>query len=352
MTITVSRSKLIIAGLIAVLLVVSGIGIYGYTKYRAVAAVVEGQKKKMMEQDLELGKAQTIIGNTQKAMKDMSDDWQKWLKDNGSKATDVGYWKARYEQSAQGNAKINVVIAKEQDKPVVTKPNGTSPLPSCPLVSSPNYQTATQPIDELGEYIWIDTDKDGKPDTKVSEVDLVYKDYRIDINADALKHVVKYSLHQNFEGQFVKAVNPTNGAVSHFLRIWELDDKGSRVKQFELTDFKTITEDPTNGKKKWFLWNPQVDLGANISVSNRLRARSSGEIGISTSGYGKTADDNAWRLFRFSLAKNDKDIVINFAPACWNAGKSLPLVKDLYLCPTVGMQGSDTVVGFSVYNPF
>jgi hypothetical protein len=131
-----------------------------------------------------------------------------------------------------------------------------------------------------------------------------------------------------------------------------LDDKNNRVKQFEIKDFKVVTDDPNGGKKKFYKWDPQVDLGANVSVSTRLKSAAGGEVGFSTSGYGKSQDDNAWRFFRFSLTKADKDIVLNFAPACWNGGKSIPVVKDLYLCPTVGLHGSDTVIGFSIYNPF
>ena len=344
------------AVLVLALLVSIGASIAVYRNFTSANDVLQTQKKKMMEQDLALGKAQTDIGNAQKALQKMEgmDDVKQWLKDNGSKASDAGVWKARYEQAVKGSGqKIQVVLQKD--------PNDTKP--QIVIVPSQNngvagstgtgYIVASGTIDNLGDYIWVSSKNDGKPDTKVSDLTLVHKDYRIDISANVLKNAFQYTLHQNFEGSFVKAINPTNGAVSHFVRIWELDDKGKRLKQMDITDFKMVTDDPSGGKRKWFWWNPQIDLGANVSVSNRLRGGAGGEIGFSTSGSGVSKDDNDWRFFRFSVTKQkNNDIILNFAPTCYNAGKPLPLVKDLYLCPTVGLQGSDTVVGFSVYNPF
>ena len=41
----------------------------------------------------------------------------------------------------------------------------------------------------------------------------------------------------------------------------------------KLTDFKVVTKDMSGGKKHFYKWNPQLDIGANISMNQRLNSK-------------------------------------------------------------------------------
>ena len=306
--------------------------------------------KEQMKANYDLGKAETgfVDEKQQKEQLKQNIDQviQKWMTDNNASATDIGILRGQLTSVMTGGSggKIQIVTMPGKDTNTIIHSGATG---SCeiPIV------TTVDSVNSLGKYIWLDLNGDGIPDTKTSKIVLTYKDYHIDISVDALTNVFNYSLHQNFKGEFVKAITKEGGVV-HFIKINEVDDKGNKVNEIKITDFKVTTVDESKGKKHFYWWNPQLDLGANINLSNRLSASVGPEIGLSTSGYGKTEDDNDWRLFRFSIGKNGDKVMGNFSPGCWNAGKALPLVKDLLLCPTVGYSNSTTLYGISVGNTF
>ena len=337
--------------IVALVLICGALTWWGITQYKIVVDsqdIVKQTQKQLMEKDVELGKAKTEFGNAQAELKKMSDDWQQWIKEHGGKAEDVAYWRARYETAVSGakgdKIEINIPPAK------VTHGSPGVATGSCPLPVTNNIATVDH-VDSLGKYIWLDRVNDGNPDTKTDRVVLSYKDYRVDITVDALQNLFSYVLHQNFEGEFVKAVT-REGAVVHFLRMWEVDDKGKRVKKIDIPDFRVVTELPEGYKSRFFWWNPKIDAGVNFGVSSRLQSAAAPEFGFSVATKGKTKDDSDWRFIRFSVAQNRNQIVFNFSPACWNDAKKLPLLEKLYVCPTIGQSGSDTTIGVGLNTNF
>lgn len=340
----IDKKMLVIVGLVAICIILIWSSISNWSAKNSLQKDNKKLVDQQMQANYDLGKAQTQFGDAQKQLKAVNEEIQLWIKENNAKATDVGILQGRLRAIMSGSGG-QIEIVRVPGETVIREVNGATG--TCEITPI----TEADHVDSLGKYVWLDTDNDGKPDTKTSKIALNYKDYRIDISVDAIGNVFNYSLHQNFKGQFVKAITKEGGVV-HFIKLDEVDDKGNKVGEIEITDFKVTTEDQSGGKKHMFWWDPQIDIGVNVNMSNKLSASTGPEIGISTSGYGKTADDNDLRLFRFSIGKNGDEMMYNFSPACWNAGKSIPLVKDLLLCPTVGYSDLDTIYGISLGNTF
>lgn len=298
--------------------------------------------KQQMKSQLDIGKAETNYGNAQKQLKQVNEEVQNWIKENDARATDVGILKGKLNAIMNGQGE-RIQIVKVPETTIIKGADGEI----CKLSQINNVDS----VSSLGKYVWLDLDGDGQPDTKTNKLILPYKDYRIDIEVDALQNIFNYSLHQNFKGEFVKAITKAGGTV-HFIRLNEIDDKGNKIGEIKITDFKVVTENPDKVSKKFFAWNPQIDFGINTNLSNTLKSSVSGEIGLSTSSYGQTKDDNDWRFIRLSIGKSGDKYTGNFSPACWNGGKVIPVVKDLLLCPTIGYTNSQTVYGVSIANPF
>jgi hypothetical protein len=334
--ITLDKRNVIIFILGVVCIALIGFGIYTFVGNSRSQRALDASQKELMKAQLDLGKAETEKGNAQKELKKADQEIQDWIKKYGGKAEQVGFFSGKYD------AVVKLGLGEKIKLVYVPGSSSTVYLPGA---------SGTVEVSNMGEAIWIDTDGDGQPDQKTNQITLKYKDYRIDITVDVLKNLFSYNLHQKFTGEWVEAILP-NGAVTHFMKIYELDDKGQKVNPIELTDFKVTIEDKTNGKKHFYAWDPQIDFALSASTSNRLHMLTGTEIGFSMMGYGKTKDDNDWRFIRFAVGATKGGYSGNFSPVCYNIGKPLPIIKDLLMCPTVGMVGSETTFGISFGNPF
>lgn len=338
------RKTLLVVGLSILCAVLIWYGISSTLNARRQAQLAELNKQELMQANEKLGKAKTEFGNVEAELKKANQETKDWINRYNGKVAEVGFFSGKLEAYVQYGKGQKIVYVP--DKTTIIREGATQPV----VVNGDNG--GGEMIDTLGDAIWIDTNNDGKPDKKLQgKIALSYKDYRLDISVDVLKNLFDYKLHQNFKGEWVKAILP-NGAVTHFLRIYELDDKGNKSNPMQITDFKVTVEDQSGGKKHFYIWDPQIDFGFNASTSGVLNSVTGTEIGVSVMGYGKTKDDNDWRFARVSVASTKKGVVINAAPVCWNAGKKIPMVKDLLLCPTVGLLNSNTIFGISIANPF
>jgi len=348
--ITLDKKMMAIIGLVLLCVVLA---YSAFTNWSNQSELKDANKQLVADQkkaNYDLGKAQSDSVNAKQQaaqLKQVADQAiQNWMKDNNASATDIGILQGKLNAIMTGGSGGAIQIVKVPGTNTNTViHDGATGTCEVPIV------TTVDSVNNLGQYVWLDTNGDGVPDTKTSKIVLTYKDYRIDISVNAIANVFDYSLHQNFKAEFVRAITKA-GAVVQFVRIHEVDNKGNIVSEMKITDFKVTTVDESGGKKHFYLWNPQLDLGVNVNMNSRLAASTGPEIGLSTSGYGKTKDDNDFRLFRFSVGKNGDKIMGNFSPGCWNAGKALPLIKDLLLCPTVGYSNSTTLYGLSVGNTF
>ena len=343
---------LIIAVLIAACAALVWWGLVQNKAASDAGGVVKQQRDELMKKDLAIGKAETQFGDAQAQLKNLSVEWQQWIKEHGGSVEDVAFWQAKYEASMSGQGqKIQITVPGSPgtatgSTTIINNGGGASTPDSLSGVQTVDY------VDSLGKVVWLDTNGDGKPDVKTSRIVLTYKDYRIDVTVDALKNYFEYSLHQNFKGEYVKVIEPKTGAVANFLKIYEIDDKGNTIKEMNLTDFKVITKAPVGDKSYYFWKNPKIDAGVNFNVSSRLQSNTSPEFGLSLSTKGKTKKDSEWRFFRFSAAQNKDKMIYNFSPACYNIGNKLPLINNTYICPTIGKSDGNTIGGFSINATF
>lgn len=175
--------------------------------------------------------------------------------------------------------------------------------------------------------------------SEIQQMTLEYKDFRIDIESDCLNNRLSYKLHQKFEGQYVETKLPT-GQFNHYLNLWELDDKDTRVNKVALKSFVVVKTDPDKNTFHWF--NPKLDILFGGGLAFNGEGTWLGELGISVASYGKTKNDLSWRFVRFGAGLTRHGFSMTFSPVQFNIARSIPLISNCWLSPYFGW---DTNIG-------
>jgi len=187
--------------------------------------------------------------------------------------------------------------------------------------------------------------KDDGTLSEVVKISWKQNDFRIDMEGDAtpdgftpektikLKTSIAYALHQRFKVQVIETMLP-NKVRNHYAKLWELDDKGNKVGELQLTDFQVLAGETFPSKMMW--WDPKLDLMVGGVASTKLEGAFSFDVGVSFSAYGKTKDDITWRFFRVGIGSTRENLSFSVSPGAYNLGKNLPLVSNLWITPVVG----------------
>lgn len=86
-------------------------------------------------------------------------------------------------------------------------------------------------------------------------------------------------------------------------------------------------------EKKWHWWAPHLDLSLDNNFHAQLTPYKFGvSLGFSMCAYGRTLNDNSWRLARIGLGL-DSDYTPNISlhPILYNIGEWIPLLSDAWL---------------------
>lgn len=166
----------------------------------------------------------------------------------------------------------------------------------------------------------------------VETLPFAFKDFRIDVDGDAVKKELSYKLHQRFSLKYVET-RTKDGKTQNYAVIKELDADGKEVGEATLEKFNVVKVDELPKTLKW--WNPKVDLGITAGVTTSLSGSWSFGGGISMGSYGKTEDDVDWRFLRVGVNSTMGDVSVGVAPALWNVGKPLPLISNTYIAPQI-----------------
>jgi hypothetical protein len=150
---------------------------------------------------------------------------------------------------------------------------------------------------------------------------------------------------ENKDGSFSRA------AEAHIENNATKESKGKEY-PIKITDFKW--EKFERKEKSFSWWNPRIGLGAT-ATNNDLAPK----LDLSVASYGKTTVDMDWRFLTFGVGavqsgpNNSWKTIGSFEPFSWNIGKSLPLIENLFIAPTVTYDSeSDVSYGAGISIPF
>jgi len=315
--------KNILLGIAAVLtiLLLSGLAIKQCQTNRQLQSLIQEKNSKLMEADLTIGRAQTEIVSLKKvhsiALANIDKKWKEEIKKREALVVLYVELQAKYEAE-----KLNI---KVKTKVVYIDRVTTEPV-EIP-VGKLFIKKANGDLEEAISLPWK------------------YSDFRIDLEGDALNQTLSYKLHQRFRLQFIETKLLT-GARNHYAKLWELDDKGNKLKELTVTKFEVIRGEELPDKMFW--WNPKLDLGIHGGITTSGDGTVLFDLGLSTSSYGKTPNDIFIRFFRLSAQYYLNGFSVGFSPVQYNLGRHLPLVSNLWITPNLSYAPVDKVGIFSL----
>lgn len=258
-------------------------------------------------QNNKIGEADIVIGDLHNKIVSLESDLQKKVKDlNASLDTIVGL---KFQLQSSNKEVVNPTTKVVwKDKEVIVK----------------------VPIDiEPGKL--FTKSQDGKIH-EITSMKVSYKDFRIDIDAEALSKTVEYNLHQKFSLKIVKIKKENSSG--YLANLSEIDNTGKIVSTGKIDSFEVSEVPAEKLTKKMFWWNPKLDIGI-AGLFNLSQATWGADVGISIATYGLTKDDVSWKFGRVGIGINkDTNAYINIVPAQYNIAKHLPLVSNIFVGPS------------------
>ncbi len=247
---------------------------------------------KLEEGNLALGRANTKLANAESMLSLLDAQTKKDIADRNAKIDMYASLVAKYQ--ARGSGKL-----------IIMPGSGDGSLTLC---DKPNEPLTTLPFE--------------------------YQDFRLKFHGDIVKSTFEYTLSQRFELQFAETKLPSGG-YNQYASLYELDEDGKRVGKLELTKFDVIrSSDAAKPHFQW--WNPRLDFGIGMLLTNHFVVNPTGSIGISLMGYGTSKSDISWRFLKLNMDLNKDTIGLSIAPAVYNIAKPIPLLDNLYIGPSIG----------------
>jgi len=280
----------------------SGLVIYQNNQNNNLQALLMARNSELQEAKLEIGRANTVIGDANTMINKLNDKIKDEIKKREAVLTLYAELEGMYKVEQKKVKVVTQILYKDREIPI---PIGKV------FVKNEN-----------GSY------------SEVTSMKFNYNDFRISVEADAVKQEFSYKLHQKFRGIFIESKAP-GGLINHYAEIYEMNgDKD--VGKVELTSFKVIRSE--EAKSQMFWWAPHLDLSLGYGLSGTLDHGFQGEIGFSFSGYGKTKDDLNWRFIRLGagLLRGNR-ATATISPVQYNLGKNIPFLSNLWIVPGVGM---------------
>ena len=264
----------------------------------------------LMQKDLDLGRAHTEIGDARSSLVNMSSRIQKEVEQREALAIMYTELEAVLETEKK-NVKIETVI-KYKDRNVVKEVAIEVEGPERII-----YLTETGETHAL-ESLLFD-----------------YKDYRIDINGDAIKKTLSYQIHQRFRLTLIETLTVT-GAVNHYAELFEITPSSELDIKLILEEFHVLVNEP-NLRSQIFWLAPHVDMTGSTIMRLSLPVGMTCllEVGVSLSGYGLTPSDLEWRFFRASVGYAEQELFLGISPVQINVAKFIPLVDNIWMTPSL-----------------
>ncbi|HUV84711.1 MAG TPA: hypothetical protein VMV86_03330 [Methanosarcinales archaeon] len=129
-----------------------------------------------------------------------------------------------------------------------------------------------------------------------------------------------------------------DGQWNTYAEMWAENnkDKESIGKQLpldvEMAEFKQLLIKD----KKFFAWNPRVNLNADVGFGTGGEYVGAG-ISFSFMGYGRTKVDQTWQFIDLGVSTSGDKTWFRFSPVKYNLGEHVPFIKNTFVSPFVGM---------------
>lgn len=104
-------------------------------------------------------------------------------------------------------------------------------------------------------------------------------------------------------------------------------------------------------KESEFWFNPKLylSMGVGAVINNEIRAEVVPDLEISLFSYGENKKRSEWSLLSFGVGAHTQELspVVTVSPVNYNVGEPLPLLDNLFIGPTVGVdiQGNVSITG-------
>jgi len=290
---------------VIIIILLGGLAFYFWKENRATSLLLAIKNDKLMQSNLELGRAHTQIVNQEKAHKaalaEVTALWKDEIKKRKAAVSLYAQLEAKYKAEKKKVKTLTKIVYKDREIPI-----------------------------EQGKIFYLNEENEYIP---VTSMTYAYKDFRITIEGDAVKQVLNYSLHQRFKAQFVETRLPS-GAKNHYARVFEIDENNKEVGELELTTFEVLRAEDLPDRFMW--WNPKLDLMVGGGLNSKLGGTWTGEVGFSAMAYGQTPDDIKWRFLRVGTGITNHGYSLTFSPAQLNIGEYLPVISNTWLTPYGG----------------
>lgn len=296
---------------ILVCIAIACVAFYYWNNNRNLQALLETRNSELMQANLEIGRANTKIADANALVSKLSDQIKDEIKQRKAILTLYAELETRYEAEKKKVKTITKILYKDN---YVDLPKGKL------------YFRA-----EDGTY------------EEVKSIRYSYKDFRIDIEGDAIEKTISYKLHQRFRATFVESQLP-GGGKNHYAELYEMDDESKDVGKMKLDRFDVYRSEDLPAKIWW--WNPKLDLMIGGGISHIANFIWVVDLGLSISGYGTTSDDLKWRFFRIGTGFTAEGFSLTFSPAQYNIAKNLPLLSNVWVSPYVGRDFGQSVWHF------
>ncbi len=270
--------------------------------------------KKLMEADLEIGRAETKFGNASKHVKHLEKELKKEIKERNSIVTRFGELKAKYQVEVSGKTETTIEI---KDSIFIN-------------------DCANQELIE--GHLYVAKDKGlGVLNTFTAG----YKDHRILIGCTVSPRVtptgtipvdITYNLNLKLKAEILETVTPS-GAVNNYINIHEVDNTGKTIGKLKIESFAMVVDDQRTPKFLW--WDPHMDIGIGVGLRadssiEKLEWDTGASVGFSPISYGLSSKELAWRFGRLSLDIG-REVAVGFTPILYNVGENLPLFNNLWV---------------------
>jgi hypothetical protein len=282
---------------VLVILALGAVLIWQWNSKRNLEDLMNQRTSELQKANLELGRANTKIGDANLLISKLSSQVQEEIEARNALLVILADLQASYEVEKKKVKTITKILYKDR------------------LIDLPAGRMFVR-LDD-GTY------------QEVKSITYSYKDFRIQIEGDAIQGTLSYKLNQRFRALFAETHGP-GGVINHYAELFELDDKGKDVGKMKLEKFDVVRSDILPTKMMW--WNPKLDLGVGFGSNSHLDFAWVTDIGISLSAYGRTPNDIDWRFFRFGAGMSGSyGFSLSFAPVQYRIAKFLPLVSNIWL---------------------
>lgn len=298
---------------IAYIVIIAVLCFFGYNIYKDLKTDIQDGQIAYKQLSDSLARAQSELV-TKQELKAFADNLEV---DVGKIRTDLSSIDARLRAVGQTVASIKGKIEENQESDSST-PHDPPPQPEeCELCDIHGYTAAKQEKDiKIGDMPHAKLIFDAASPTPWMTV---YDDVDIKVNT------------------IVGEKNNTNQLVFYHTISMVNKTRPSLVdKEFKLKVVTSEFNEVFDKGKEWYWWAPHLDLAVdnviNFGYNNGVKYLPGVSLGFSPIAYGRTVNDNDWRLIRLGVGINtNKKVYLTFEPVKYNLGRVVPIVSDMWL---------------------